>query len=242
MHGSQALFVCRDLVKRRVGRGASFELQVPQLVVQSGEVVILRGMSGCGKSTLLDVLALALEPDGATVFAFGPQKQLPTDICRLWAAHGLDELGQLRGTHIGYVLQTGGLLPFLSARENIALPCRFLGQEHESRVETLARRLRITDQLEKLPAQLSVGERQRVAIARAMVHCPSVVLADEPTASVDPLNASDIMEMFLELVRHSGVTAVIATHDWQMDDVPGIQVLSHRIERNGEITRSLFWN
>jgi putative ABC transport system ATP-binding protein len=122
------------------------------------------------------------------------------------------------------------------------LPCRFLGQEHERRVETLARRLRITDQLDKLPAQLSVGERQRVAIARAMVHCPSVVLADEPTASVDPLNASDIMEMFLELVRHSGVTAIIATHDWQTDDVPGIQVLSHRIERNGEITRSLFWN
>jgi putative ABC transport system ATP-binding protein len=109
-------------------------------------------------------------------------------------------------------------------------------------VETLARRLRITDQLEKLPAQLSVGERQRVAIARAMAHCPSVVLADEPTASVDPLNASDIMEMFLELVRHSGVTAVIATHDWRTDDVPGIQVLNHRIERNGETTRSLFWN
>ena len=256
MAHSHPVYVCRDLVKRRyagpgagrkpgpaVGPGSGgFELRVPSLKIRPGEVVVLKGASGSGKSTLLDLLALALRPDGADAFSFRPEHREPSDLLRLWDRNDLDGLGRLRGAHIGYVLQTGGLLPFLSARENIALSCRLLGQDPGARIERLAERLSIGAQLDRLPGQLSVGERQRVAIARAMAHRPSVVLADEPTASVDPVNAVAIRELFLELVQQSGVTAVIATHDWQPGVVPGIQVLEHRIERAGEHAISFFWN
>ena len=246
MAPSPPVYLCRALVKVRQAGATRFELLVPELRVRPGEVVVLRGESGCGKSTLLDLLALALRPDGAELFSFHPEHRGPTDLLRLWGQGDLDGLGRLRGAHIGYVLQTGGLLSFLSARENIALSCRLLGRDPAGlvarQVEGLAERLGIGGQLDKSPGQLSVGERQRVAIARALAHRPSVLLADEPTASVDPLNAAAILDLLLELVRQSGVTAVIATHDWQPDAVPGVQVLEHRIERDGETTRSLFWN
>ncbi len=243
---SSPVYVCRELIKRRLGGAGGgstgFELRVPSLKIRPGEVVILRGESGSGKSTLLDLLALALRPDGAETFVFHPEHQEPTDLLRLWTRKDLDGLARLRGSRIGYVLQTGGLLPFLSARENIALACRLLGRNPAGRIERLAERLDITAQLDKRPGQLSVGERQRVAIARAMAHRPSVILADEPTASVDPVNAVAIRDLLLELVHKAGITAVIATHDWAPGVMPGLQVLEHRIERDGDLTRSLFWN
>ena len=241
MSSPRSIFLCRGLIKRRSSAGTSFELQVPTLNILAGEIVVVRGVSGSGKSTLLDVLALALRPDAADSFSFRPESRPPADVQRLWADRKLDALGDLRGRNIGYVLQTGGLLSFLTARENIALACRLLGRNVEKPVDNLARRLNITAQLDKLPQQLSVGERQRVAIARAMAHRPILVLADEPTASVDPVNAHAILELFLEIVRETGVTAIIATHDWRSDYMAGARLLSHRIERDGEITRSLFW-
>ncbi|MFZ0789758.1 MAG: ATP-binding cassette domain-containing protein, partial [Chromatiaceae bacterium] len=171
-----------------------------------------------------------------------PENRAPTDLMGLWRRDDLDALGRLRGAHIGYVLQTGGLLPFLTARENIVLSCRLLGRDPGGLIDRLAERLGIGPQLGKRPGQLSVGERQRVAIARAMAHRPSVVLADEPTASVDPVNAAAILELLLELVHQSGVTAIIASHDWKPEGMPGVWVLGHRIERDGETTRSLFWS
>lgn len=243
---SHAVYVCRDLVKRRAaGAGpsaAGFELRVPALRIRPGEVVVLRGASGSGKSTLLDLLALALRPDSARTFGFRPPHRDSTDVLSLWARRDLDGLGRLRAAHLGYVLQTGGLLPFLSARDNIALSCRLLGRDPGGRLERLAERLGIADQLDKRPGQLSVGERQRVAIARAMAHAPSVVLADEPTASVDPLNAVAIRDLLLELVRQSGIAAIIATHDWQPGTVPGVRVLEHRLERAGDLSVAYFWD
>jgi putative ABC transport system ATP-binding protein len=241
MVSSRTIFHCRGLVKRRAGPGASFELRVPELDIFPGEVVVVRGVSGSGKSTLLDILALALRPDTAETFTFRPGSRPPADVRRLWVERRLDELGRLRGTHIGYVLQTGGLLSFLTARENIVLACRLLGREAERSISELTRRLNIAAQLDKLPRQLFVGERQRVAISRAMAHAPCVVLADEPTASVDPVNAAAILELFLEIVRQMGVAAVIATHDWSPDSEARARLLNHRIERDGGITRSLFW-
>jgi putative ABC transport system ATP-binding protein len=241
MAASPPVYLCQGLIKRRAGGGTTFELLVPELRIAPGEVVVLRGPSGCGKSTLLDLLALALRPDAAERFSFRPEHRTPTDLWRLWQRADLDALGRLRGSHIGYVLQTGGLLSFLTARENIALSCRLLGQDPRGGVERLAQRLDISAQLDERPGQLSVGERQRVAIARALAHRPVVVLADEPTASVDPLNAARILELFLELVRQSGACAIIASHDWQPETVPGVRVLEHRIERDGEVTRSVFW-
>ena len=102
--------------------------------------------------------------------------------------------------------------------------------------------LDIAGQLDKWPAQLSVGERQRVAIARALAHRPRVVLADEPTASLDPINASGIMGLFLELVEQLGITAVIATHDSRPGTEGSFTVASQRLERAGPVTQSFFWS
>jgi putative ABC transport system ATP-binding protein len=221
---------------------SGFELQVPNFTIHPGEIIVLRGASGSGKSTLLDILALALQPDHAATFQFCPEHREPTDVMRLWHSKNLNHLGRLRGGDIGYVLQTGGLLPFLTARENIALPGRLLGRKPAGRIERVAERLAITAQLNKRPGQLSVGERQRVAIARALVHRPSVILADEPTASVDPVNAAIIRKLLLELVQKAGLTAIIAAHDWPPELTTGVQFAQHRVERDDTLTRSLFWN
>ena len=241
MTPTQPVYLCQGLTKRRAGGGTVFELEVPELRIAPGELVVLRGQSGCGKSTLLDLLALALRPDRAAAFSFRPEHRGASDLWRLWQRGDLDAMGALRGTHIGYVVQTGGLLSFLSARENIALSCRLLGRDPRVAIDRLAERLGIETLLDKRPGQLSVGERQRVAIARALAHRPVVVLADEPTASLDPHNAARTMDLFLDLVRQSGASAVIASHDWEPAATPGVRVLEHRLEREGDLTRSLFW-
>ena len=191
-----------------------FTLDVPELIVRRGEKVALVGMSGCGKSTLLDLLAMVLRPDEAGQFVFFSQQGQKQDIMDAWTRKKLSRLAHIRMVHIGYVLQTGGLFPFLSIRENIGISLLGLGLPVNDAVEDMAKRLHIERHLNKLPGQLSVGERQRVAIGRAMAHQPSLVIADEPTASLDPINAEDIMDLFSALADEKGVTLIMATHDW----------------------------
>ena len=241
MAPSPPVYLCRALVKRRQAGRTRFELLVPELRAA-------RGGGGPARRERLrqEHPARPARPGAQARWSrdlqFPPGASGPTDLLQLWERRDLDALGWLRGAHIGYVLQTGGLLPFLTARENIALSCRLLATDPGGLIERLAERLGIGAQLDKHPGQLSVGERQRVAIARALAHRPTVLLADEPTASVDPVNAAAILELLLELVRQAGVTAVIASHDWHTERLPGVQVLGHRIERDGETTRSLFWS
>ena len=191
-----------------------FTLSIPELTIQQAEKVALVGFSGCGKSTLLDLLAMVLRPDEAGEFVLFTQKGEELNVMDAWQRKRLDSLAQARMLHIGYVLQTGGLFPFLSVRENIGISRRGLGLPLDETVEDIAHRLHIERHLDKLPGQLSVGERQRVAIARAMAHHPSVVIADEPTASLDPINAEEIMSLFTALTYEYGVTLIMATHDW----------------------------
>ena len=191
-----------------------FTLSVPELVVRRGEKVALVGLSGCGKSTLLDLLAMVLRPDEAEQFFFFNQKGEGLDVMSAWRNKRLNSMAHARMVHIGYVLQTGGLFPFLSVRENIGIIRRGLGLPVNDAVEAMAQRLHIGRHLDKLPGQLSVGERQRVAIARAMAHQPFLVIADEPTASLDPINAEKIMGLFTALVDEYGLTLIMATHVW----------------------------
>lgn len=209
----EEVFRLTNVTKRWPGV-QGFTLAVPELIVRRGEKVALVGMSGCGKSTLLDLLAMVLRPDEAGQFTFISQQGQKQDIMDAWTHKKLSRLARIRMVHIGYILQTGGLFPFLSIRENIGISLLGLGLPVDDAVEDMAKRLHIERHLNKRPGQLSVGERQRVAIGRAMAHRPSLVIADEPTASLDPINAEDIMDLFSALADEKGVTLIMATHDW----------------------------
>ncbi len=207
------MFHIRQLRKQRISRGAAFCLEVPDLTIQAGERLALVGASGSGKSTLLDILAMALRVDCAEQFIFTPPGQSPHDLAQLWRDGQQDAFTRLRRRYLGYVLQNGGLLGFLTVRDNIALPRRCCALPENGATARLAERLGLTRLLDAYPATLSVGERQRAAIARALAHNPPIVLADEPTASLDPLNADSVMELFLELAAEQGATLIVASHD-----------------------------
>ncbi|WP_439577815.1 ABC transporter ATP-binding protein [Elioraea sp.] len=207
-----AVFSLRNVRRTREGGGQRFVLEVPALDVAPGARLALLGPSGSGKSTLLDLLALVLRPDaGAERFSFDAGGG-PLDIAASWQG---DEapLARARAEHIGYVLQTGGLLPFLTVRGNIALPARLADRADPHRVEELAHRLGVERVLDSPAEKISVGQRQRAAIARALAHRPAVVLADEPTASVDPAMAVEVMALLLAETEAEGAALVLATHD-----------------------------
>lgn len=173
-----------------------------------GDRVAIVGPSGCGKSTLLALLALALRPDAAATFRLAD-----TDVGALWQHQRLDTLTRLRARSVGFVPQTGGLLPFLTLRANIALPLDLLRRAEPGRVEGLAAELDITGALDRRPADVSVGQRQRAAVARAVVHRPIMLLADEPTASVHPTQAETVLRLLVTAAEEVGAALLIATHD-----------------------------
>lgn len=201
------------VAKRRGGKDRRFELRVPRLELRRGEAVALMGPSGCGKSTLIDLLALALAPDLAGDFTLALPDEPPLDVFAAWREGRLESLAKARAGGFGYVLQTGGLLPFLSVAGNIALPLAIQGRRDAARIESLAERLGIGSLLSARPERLSVGQRQRVAIARALAAGPPLLLADEPTASLDPVNAEAVMRLLLEATAEAGAALVLATHD-----------------------------
>ncbi|MCS4247735.1 MULTISPECIES: ABC transporter ATP-binding protein [unclassified Pseudomonas] len=213
-----------------------YSLVIPALALRAGEQVAIVGPSGCGKSTLLDLLALVLAPDQVGQFEFHQH-----DIAGLWRGDQQTTLAALRSQHLGYVLQTGGLLGFLDVRSNIALSRQLLGLRDDGSVMRLAEQLEISDQLAKKPAALSVGQRQRVSCARALAHAPQLVLADEPTASLDPLNAERVMQALLAQAREHRAACVIATHDEPLARASGLQVrrISCRRDTDGGVTATL---
>ncbi|HCT08501.1 MAG TPA: ABC transporter ATP-binding protein [Pseudomonas sp.] len=213
-----------------------YSLVIPALALRAGEQVAIVGPSGCGKSTLLDLLALVLAPDQVGQFEFHQH-----DIAGLWRGDQQTTLAALRSQHLGYVLQTGGLLGFLDVRSNIALSRQLLGLKDDGSVMRLAEQLEISDQLAKKPAALSVGQRQRVSCARALAHAPQLVLADEPTASLDPLNAERVMQALLAQAREHRAACVIATHDEPLARASGLQVrrISCRRDTDGGVTATL---
>ena len=226
-----------DGVRKTRGQGAQrYSLEIDRLHLAAGERVALVGPSGCGKSTLLDLLALVLAPDAAQGFALGGE-----DVAGLWRARQLDRLASWRSRHLGYVLQAGGLLGFLDVRGNIRLPRQLLGLGDDGSVERLAQALDVHDQLGKKPAALSLGQRQRVSCARALAHGPTLLLADEPTASLDPVNAERVIQLLLREAETRQVTCVVATHDETLARQAGLTVLrmACRREADGGVTASL---
>ncbi|HEC15407.1 MAG TPA: ATP-binding cassette domain-containing protein [Sedimenticola sp.] len=237
---ARTIFSLRGVTKTWAAPDEEFQLSIPRLDIKAGQRIAVLGQSGCGKSTLLDILAMTLEPTTSKAFRFEPETGNSTDIHEAWSSRRMDRLAGLRGRHIGYVLQTGGLLPFITVRENIELPRRLCGLPVNGVPRALAERLKIGDQLEKLPATLSVGQRQRVAVARALSHEPSVVLADEPTASLDPHTAAEVMELFVELAAQRNITLLVASHDWARVTELGLTRLHHEQVDEKGVLRSEF--
>ncbi|WP_295587474.1 ABC transporter ATP-binding protein [uncultured Lamprocystis sp.] len=233
-----------NLMKSRGQGGVGFELHVPAFAVRPGELVALVGESGCGKSTLLDLLALVSRPTRCAAFRFqapgGATGALPIDIAALWAAGREAALARVRRDHLGYVLQTGGLLPFLSVRQNLELPMQVQGLANvPGRVEAWAARMGVEGLLGKKPQFLSGGQRQRVAILRALIHQPALVLADEPTAAVDRTRARRIVADFRALARDGGSTIVMVTHDRPLMDGVADRTFGFTLEQVSDtLTRS----
>ena len=227
------IYHLRNVVLDRKSEGVSFRLNVPSLQIRQGEQIAVIGESGCGKSTLLDILAFIAKPSDIDSFRFRPNlADSPTDIGTLWDKKQLNALGDMRKQHIGYVMQTGGLLPYLTVRDNINLSRNVLKMKKDDTVDTLARELGIARHLDKLPGTLSTGERQRVAIARGLAHQPSIVIADEPTASVDPFAAEKIMALFMELAEDRNITVIVASHAWRHIKRLGLRRLAHHTSRS----------
>jgi len=199
------------------GQGSqAHHVYLPQLTLRPGEVMAITGESGCGKSTILEAIGLLLHPSKIGCFELidGSQR---IDIAALLNAHKQTELANIRACQLGFVLQNGGLLPYLTVQDNIHLPSQLLGiHPDKAMLNRIIEALKLGPLLAKYPAQLSFGERQRTAFARAIIHRPSMVLADEPTAALDPYNAQQLFSLFIDLVSQEGMMALVVCHDWPL--------------------------
>lgn len=220
---NKLLYDIASITKSRPGAKdeREYRLLISSLKIREGDKLAITGPSGCGKSTALDILGLSLAPDEGGTFLFRNGGMESADIQAMWKNGDYNGLTSLRLHSLGYVLQTGELLPYLTVRENMELVARLAGKspaETRDAARELAERLDITAQLEAYPATLSVGQRQRVAIGRALVSRPPVILADEPTAALDPDNAKRVMDIFLRALMEFGSALILVTHnvDWAL--------------------------
>jgi len=200
----------KDLVKTFMLDGATINaVDHVSFQVKSGEFVALVGPSGSGKTTMLCILAALLSPTSGQVLIDGQDLSKMNERQRV----------ALRREKIGFTFQSNNLIPFLSARENVEFMLRLNGKRNRAgrvRSDELLARLGLSDRLHNLPAQMSGGQQQRVAIARALIHNPAVVLADEPTASLDTERAFQVVETFAHLIHENDRAGIIVTHDLRM--------------------------
>lgn len=189
-------------------------LDVPHLRVERGERVFLFGPSGSGKTTLLGIVAGVLAPDAGQV------RVLDADLARMSAG----ARDAFRAEHLGYIFQMFNLIPYLTVLENITLPCQ-LDRKRRARLgsvspdaaaRALAERLEISSFLGTPVTELSVGQQQRVAAARALIAAPELVIADEPTSSLDVDRRARFLDLLFEVCADAGSTLLFVSHDRQL--------------------------
>ena len=200
----------RDLVKTFSLDGTTINaVDGVSFQVKSGEFVALVGPSGSGKTTMLSILAALLTPTAGQVLIDGQNLAKMNEKKRV----------KLRREKIGFTFQSNNLIPYLTARENVEFMLRLnnkLDRAGRVRSDELLARLGLMERLHSLPAQMSGGQQQRVAIARALIHNPAVVLADEPTASLDTERAFQVVETFAHLIHENDRAGIMVTHDLRM--------------------------
>ena len=201
------MILIRDLNKYYRSSKLEFHaLKNININIEKGEFVSIVGKSGSGKSTLLNVIGLLDTYDSGSYTIDGISTQFKNEL----------QVSKLRKKHIGFIFQSFNLLPYKTAIENVALPLMYHGINKKKRnnaaikvLETLG----LESHLHNLPSQLSGGQQQRVAIARAIVTEPNIILADEPTGSLDSFNTNEIMQTLKDIAKVKEVTIVIVTHD-----------------------------
>jgi putative ABC transport system ATP-binding protein len=198
-------------VTRTFGGGATavHALRGVSFSAGRGELTALKGRSGSGKTTLLNLVGGLDRPSSGRIMVDG------RDLSELGEA-GLLEL---RRDRIGFIFQSFGLIPILTAAENVGVPMRLRrvpAAEREERVRELLALVGLADHVDQRPGELSGGQQQRVAIARALANQPALIIADEPTGQLDSDTGRSIMQLLRAVVRSEGVTALVATHDPQL--------------------------
>ncbi len=182
------------------------------LTVEKGEIVSIIGKSGAGKTTLLQIIGTLDKPDSGCVVIDG------VDVFALKEK----ELADFRNRHIGFIFQFHQLLPEFNALENVMMPAmiaRIPEKEAEQRAVQLLTELGMSERLTHKPSQLSGGEKQRVAAARAMMMSPDVILADEPSGSLDESNKKELHKLLLQMREQYGQTIIIVTHDKELAEI-----------------------
>jgi peptide/nickel transport system ATP-binding protein len=204
--------VTRDLTRLyQMGVETIHAVQEVNLEIPAGVMAVVKGPSGSGKTTLLNLIAGLDEPTGGDVLISG------VSLAEMSAADKIE----LRRRQIGFVFQTFGLLPFLSARENIEIPLRLVRasrQERKQRGDDVLNLVGLSGRANHRTYELSGGEQQRVALARALVNRPSLILADEPTGQLDSLTGANIIALLRQIIEQTGVTVVIASHDPKVEE------------------------
>ncbi|MNN07003.1 ABC transporter ATP-binding protein YtrE [compost metagenome] len=200
-------------------------MNIPQWYVGQGEKIAITGPSGSGKSTILHLISGIMTPDAGEI------------IIGSRAIHEMKEYArdQFRADCIGYILQDFYLIPSLTARQNVEIGMRGAGgssSERKDKIETWFEKIGLHDRMNHLPSQLSRGQQQRVAMIRALIHEPTLVLADEPTGSLDTETAEEVTELMLELCKSEKNTLLVVTHDLKMAERFPRQVHIHDININ----------
>ena len=223
------MLVIKQLEISRLTGKSSFRVCLPELKLRAGDIVVIQGDSGSGKSTLLEMIGMILKPDKVDGFKlFLDNNDL--DIAKWINNNDINQLANIRAQYLGFMLQTGGLLPFLKIYDNILLPIKLLQKNVDnSRLEYLIDKLGISHLLNKYPKQLSIGERQRASFIRSIIHKPALLLADEPTSALDPYNANLLFDLIIEQAKQDNIAAIIVTHDWQRISTKGLFTLSAKL-------------
>lgn len=188
-----------------------FGLNIPELCIDPGEKVALIGPSGTGKTTLLNLLAGILTPDSGRVEIEG------LDIASLKE----DDRQDFRAAKMGLIFQEFGLLEYLTVLENICLPYRIspvleINTGVIERGKTIAETIGLGDKLHRYPKHLSQGERQRIEVCRAMITQPSMILGDEPTGNLDPVNRDQVADLLFEFTQTTAAPLLVVTHDFEL--------------------------